>query len=128
MQKYEELRIWKESRVFVCEIYKMLQKNKNFSFRDQLQRAALSIMNNIAEGFDAGSDKLFIRYLHCAKASCGEVNSMLYLCEDLNYADKEKVIFLHKNVYSLSAGIYNLIKYLNDSRDSGHGTRDKKIN
>jgi len=94
MQKYEELRIWQESRVFVCEIYKMLQNNKDFGFKDQLQRAALSIMNNIAEGFDAGSDKQFIRYLRYAKASCGEVNSMLYLCEDLNYADKEKIIFL----------------------------------
>ena len=91
MQKYEELRIWKESREFVCEIYKMLQNNKDYGFKDQLQRATISIMNNIAEGFDAGSDKLFIRYLHCAKASCGEVNSMLYLCEDLNYADKDKI-------------------------------------
>ncbi|MBP7102314.1 MAG: four helix bundle protein [Bacteroidales bacterium] len=49
MQKYEELRIWKESRVFVCEIYKMLQNNKDYGFKDQLQRAAISIMNNIAE-------------------------------------------------------------------------------
>jgi len=114
MQKYEELRIWKESRVFVCEIYKMLQNNKDYGFKDQLQRAAISIMNNIAEGFDAGSDKLFIRYLHCAKASCGEVNSVLYLCDDLNYADKEKIIILQEKAYSLSAGIYNLIKHLND--------------
>ncbi len=114
MSKFEELRIWKDARFLVSDIYKIMKNNKDYGFKDQLQRAAISIMNNIAEGFDAGSDKLFIRYLHCAKASCGEVNSMLYLCDDLNYADKEKIIILQEKAYSLSAGIYNLIKHLND--------------
>ena len=91
IDKFEDIEAWKEARLLVNEIYNYFRNIKDYGFKDQLQRAAISIMNNIAEGFDAGSDKLFIRYLHCAKASCGEVNSMLYLCEDLNYADKDKI-------------------------------------
>ena len=64
------------------DIYKMISNCKDYGFKDQIQRASVSIMNNIAEGSEAGSDALFIRYLKIAKASCGEVRSMLYLCED----------------------------------------------
>jgi four helix bundle protein len=55
MRKFEELIVWKESRAFVTEIYGLMQQNKDFSFRDQIQRASVSIMNNIAEGSEAGS-------------------------------------------------------------------------
>jgi len=79
MRNFEELRVWQEARVLVNDIYKMISNCKDYGFRDQIQRAAVSIMNNIAEGSESGSDPLFIRYLKIAKASCGEVRSMLFL-------------------------------------------------
>lgn len=82
MWNFEELRVWQDARVLVNDIYKMISNCKDYGFKDQIQRASVSIMNNIAEGSEAGSDALFIRYLKIAKASCGEVRSMLYLCED----------------------------------------------
>jgi len=79
MRNFEELRVWQEARVLVNDIYKMISNCKDYGFRDQIQRAAVSIMNDIAEGSESGSDPLFIRYLKIAKASCGEVRSMLFL-------------------------------------------------
>ena len=112
MRKFEDLRIWKDARVLVLDIYKIMKDNKDYGFKDQIQRAAVSIMNNIAEGCDSGSDNLFIRYLKIARASSGEVNSMLYLCEDLQYIEKDKIKELQDKIYTLSAGIQSLIHYL----------------
>ena len=87
----ENLYIWKESRMVVNSIYQMLAKSNDWGFKDQIQRASISIMNNIAEGFDTGSDAKFINYLNIAKGSCSEVRSMLYLCEDLGFCNSERV-------------------------------------
>ena len=86
---------------------------KDFGFKDQLQRAAVSIMNNIAEGSESGSDSLFIRYLKISKASCGEVRSMLFLCEDLQYCSVEASIILRNKTILISSSIQKLIEYLN---------------
>ena len=66
----ENLFIWREARIVVNSIYKMLLHNKDWGFKDQIQCAAVSIMNNIAEGFDSGSDAKFVSYLNIAKGSC----------------------------------------------------------
>ena len=128
MRKFEELTIWKDSRVFVKEIYVSMQHNKDFGFKDQIQRASVSIMNNIAEGSEAGSDNLYIKYLKISKASCGEVRSMLYLCEDLNYIDKEISEVLIQKANSISGGIYKLIEYLNNCNklNKSQKTKDKR--
>ncbi len=80
----ENLKVWQDTRIFVNEIYDMMQACRDYGFKDQIQRASVSIMNNIAEGFESGSDKMFVRYLSISKGSCSEVKSMLYLCEDRN--------------------------------------------
>ena len=85
MKSFEELRIWQDARVFVNSIYDLTENIKDYGFKDQIQRAAVSVMNNIAEGFDYGSDTMFIKYLDISKASCGEVKSMLYLAEDRKF-------------------------------------------
>ena len=77
------------ARNVVNDIYKMMESYKDYGFKDQIQRASISIMNNIAEGFDSGSDKKFISYLNISRASCSEVNSMLYLCEDFKICSSE---------------------------------------
>ncbi len=113
MRNFEELRVWQDARLLVNDTYKMISKCKDFGFKDQLQRAAVSIMNNIAEGSESGSDSLFIRYLKISKASCGEVRSMLFLCEDLQYCSVEASITLRNKTILISSSIQKLIEYLN---------------
>jgi len=117
MKSFEDLRIWQESRVFVNQIYDMTEGMKDFGFRDQIQRAAVSVMNNIAEGFDYGSDSMFIKYLDISKASCGEVKSMLYLAQDRKFCSQEKAAELREKAKSISSGIQALIKYLKNKKE-----------
>jgi len=116
MRCFEELRVWQESRILVKEIYLLTANLKDFGFKDQIQRAAISIMNNIAEGAESGTDSLFLRYLHISKGSCGEVKSMLYVAEDLDYCSKEKAEELRIKSKSISASIFKLIDYLKQNQ------------
>ena len=115
MRNFEELRVWQDARLLVNDIYKMTSTCKDYAFKDQIQRAAVSIMNNIAEGSESGSDPLFVRYLKIAKASCGEVRSMLFLCEDLQYCSADTAISLKDRAIIISSSIQKLIEYLNKS-------------
>jgi len=112
MKSFEELRIWQDARVFANQIYDLTDNLKDYGFKDQIQRAAVSVMNNIAEGFDYGSDAMFVKYLDISKASCGEVKSMLYLAEDRKFCSQEKAIELREKAKGISSGIHALIKYL----------------
>ncbi|ADQ79192.1 S23 ribosomal protein [Paludibacter propionicigenes WB4] len=117
MRNFEELRVWQDARLLVNDIYKMTATCKDYGFKDQIQRAAVSIMNNIAEGSESGSDPLFVRYLKIAKASCGEVRSMLFLCEDLHYCSADTAISLKNRAILISSSIQKLIEYLNKSNN-----------
>lgn len=108
----ETLYIWQEARAFVNNVYAMMAKCNDYGFRDQMQRAAVSIMNNIAEGSESGYDAKFIHFLHIAKGSCGEVKSMLYLCEDFNICTTEQRTELQSQLKKISSGIMNLINFL----------------
>ena len=109
-RRFENLFVWQEARVLVNSIYKMVENCRDYGFKDQLQRAAVSIMNNIAEGSDSGSDAKFKTFLNIARGSCSEVRSMLYLCEDLNICNNEQASQLRKQVSQISASINNLSK------------------
>lgn len=111
-RKIEDLRIWMDAREIVSDIYKLMANNHDYGFKDQIQRASVSVMNNIAEGFEYNSDTVFVRYLNIAKGSCSEVRSMLYLCEDLGYCTKDERIRLQTKLLSVSSGIYKMIQYL----------------
>jgi four helix bundle protein len=84
-QRFEDLEMWQQARTQVKTIYAAFQKCRDFSFRDQIQRAAISVMNNIAEGFERNTTRDFAHFLDQAKGSCGEVRSMLFTAEDLEY-------------------------------------------
>ena len=103
------------ARNVINDIYKMMESYKDYGFKDQIQRASISIMNNIAEGFDSGSDKKFISYLNISRASCSEVNSMLYLCEDFKICEKEKRVSLQNQIKVISSGCIKMIKRLKDT-------------
>ena len=75
-------------------------------------------MNNIAEGFESGSDSKFINFLNIAKGSCSEVKSMLYLCEDFHFCTSNEREDLVTKLLSLSGGIYNLILYLKNKKEA----------
>ena len=111
----ENLYIWQMARNVVNDIYKMMESYKDYGFKDQIQRASISIMNNIAEGFDSGYDKKFISYLNISRASCSEVNSMLYLCEDFKICEKEKRVSLQNQIKVISSGCIKMIKRLKDA-------------
>ena len=108
----ENLYIWQEARKFVNAIYKMMATCKDWGFKDQIQRASVSIMNNIAEGLESGSDAKFINFLNIAKGSCSEVRSMLYLCEDLSFCTPDERISLQSQLKQISTGIIHMIQKL----------------
>ena len=84
-RRFEELWVWQQARELVKEIYEDLRAgpgSKDFGFRDQIQRAGISVMNNIAEGFERFTEIEFARFLDVARGSCGEVRSMYYAAED----------------------------------------------
>ena len=116
VSQFEDLRIWQEARELVGLIYSSInaspEASKDWGFRNQIQTAVVSIMNNISEGFERSSDKDFARFLDIAKASCGEVRSMLYLADDLNYIDAEKSKELRDKAINISKGISALSKHL----------------
>ena len=91
IEKFEDLEAWKEARVLTCEIYRITalgRLSSDYGVKDQLQRAAVSVMSNIAEGFEGRTDPDKIRYLTIARGSCSEVRSLLYVCFDSKYIDE----------------------------------------
>ncbi len=112
---FDSLFIWQKSRELVNSIYVMMEGFRDWGFKDQIQRASVSIMNNIAEGFDSGSDAKFINFLNIAKGSCSEVRSMLFLCEDLHICNTEERVKLQSTTKQISTGIVNMITHLKSS-------------
>jgi four helix bundle protein len=112
---FEELKVWQDSRAFVKSIYELTSSNnfaKDYGLKDQIQRAAVSIMNNIAEGFERNNNKEFVIFLKYSKGSAGEIRSMLYVALDLNYISKSTFEEYHENVIKIITQISNFIKYL----------------
>lgn len=83
--RFEDIIAWQKSMVLTRLIYGAFSSNRDYGFRDQIQRASVSIMNNIAEGFERKGNKEFKKFLYIAKGSCAEVRSMLYIAYDLRY-------------------------------------------
>lgn len=92
-KRFEDLDAWKVARELANLIYalaKTSEMSRDFGFRDQIQRAAVSVMNNVAEGFERGSNKDFAKFLFISRGSVGEVRSMLYLALDQKYISEEQ--------------------------------------
>ena len=91
IKKFEDILAWQEARKLVQDIYRITREgsfSKDFGLRDQIQRAAVSIMANIAEGFDCESHIEFARFLGIARRSAVEVQSLLYIAKDIGYIDE----------------------------------------
>lgn len=117
--KFEDIQIWQLSRALCNDVYDFCGNMRDYDFKSQIQRAAVSIMNNIAEGFDRGKlskdNKMFINFLNISYGSCGEVKSMLYLAEDLGFLTAEQSQKLRQQCTDLSIKITALIEYLQNT-------------
>lgn len=90
IEKFEDVIAWQKARSLNRELFKEFTNNKNFTFRDQILRASLSITNNIAEGFERRSNKELRQFLVIARGSTGEVRSMLHTALDNNYITQNR--------------------------------------
>lgn len=109
---FEEIVVWQKAKEFVIACYQVLDKSKDYAFRDQIQRASVSVMNNIAEGFERKGNKEFKKFLYIAKGSSGEVRSMLYLSLELNYISEESFKDLTEKSTIISKMLAKLIQTL----------------
>ena len=108
-QSFENLIIWKESMELCKEVYSLLKSCKDFGLRDQLQRSAVSIPSNIAEGFELNTNKAFIRHLFIAKGSCGELRTQIYLAIHQHYIDEKMGLELVDKAKKISSMIFQFI-------------------
>ncbi|MBI3756322.1 MAG: four helix bundle protein [Deltaproteobacteria bacterium] len=108
VEKFEDLIAWQKARELTKHIYHLTGKgsfSRDFGLREQIQRAAVSIMSNLAEGFERGSRAEFHQFIVIAKASCAEVRSQLYTALDLGYITSEEF----KDISSLALEVSRII-------------------
>lgn len=113
--RFEDLEVWQKARELIRDIYKLTvgQKfSKDFGLKEQIQRSAVSIMSNIAEGFERKTAKEFIQFLYIAKGSSGELRSQLYVAYDLGYSTDEDFNKCLSKSEQISKSIGGFIKYL----------------
>ena len=92
VERFEDLIAWQKARLLTAEIYRVTSQGhfaRDFGLRDQICRAAVSVMSNIAEGFERNRAAEFHEFLSIAKASCGEVRSQLYVALDAGYLNED---------------------------------------
>lgn len=117
--RFEDLEIWKTSISVAKDIYNISSKKtffKDFSLRDQIRRAIVSVSSNIAEGFEKNNNNELIHYLKISKGSLGEVRSQLYIALTLNYVNKPEFDILNNNLLNLASQLGKFISYLSQKR------------
>ena len=113
IEKFEDIIAWKKSKELTLWVYKNFKQCRDLSFRNQIERASISIMNNIAEGFERRGDKEFRQFLFISKGSCGEVRSMLDIGFELGYIEEVDLKFYNNMCIEISKILSGLIKKLN---------------
>ncbi|MDZ7760798.1 MAG: four helix bundle protein [Desulfovermiculus sp.] len=113
--RFEDIEGWQLARVLAQEVYKVTMSGsfaRDFSLCDQVNRASGSAMDNIAEGFDGGSNKEFVRFLSYAQRSCSEVQSQLYRALERTHINQEQFDTLYEQAAHARSKIGGLIRYL----------------
>jgi len=122
IDRFEDLEAWKLARALTGLVYAASGQGnfgRDFALRDQIRRASVSIVSNIAEGVERDGDKEFLQFLSMAKGSCGEVRAQLYLALDQKYISDAQFTELSTKAVELSRVISGLIRYLRQSQFSG---------
>ena len=117
IQKFEDLIAWQKAQDLAVLIYSLFSNHHDKSFKNQICAAAVSVSNNIAEGFDRGSKNTFIHFLRISSGSCSEVKSMIYLAQRLHYLSQEMRDSIVAKCSEISKIITGLIKSL---QNNGH--------
>lgn len=123
IKKFEDIESWKRARKLTKDIYTVTAQDKftrDFGLKDQIRRAAVSILSNIAEGFERGGDKEFQQFLAIAKGSSGEVRAQLYVALDLEYISSAQFDALAQAATEVSQLLSGLMKYLQGSNLRGN--------
>ena len=119
IQRFEDLLCWQKSRALTREVYKALSACRDRGFTDQIQRASVSVMSNVAEGFESGTKQEFLNYLYIAKGSAGEVRAQLYAAHDIGYIDVQGFKSLKNQAEECSRLLSTFIKGLKQSNFTG---------
>jgi len=122
IERFEDLTSWQKVRELNRLIYKVSRNGafaKDFGLRDQIRRASVSVMSNIAEGFERGGDKEFIQFLANAKGSCGEVRCQLYAALDEEYLNETEFEELYERSTEISRLVSGFMTYLRRSELRG---------
>lgn len=109
LQRFEDLEVWQKACQLSVEIFKEFRDLKDFSFRDQITRASLSVPSNIAEGYERNTNKEFIQFLYIAKGSCGEMRTQLYIASEIGYMEKTKSMAFIEKAKEISYMLSSLI-------------------
>jgi len=109
METFEKLEVWREGRELAVEIYRSFRGCRDFSFRDQIQRAAISVPANIAEGLERNSPAECKQFMSFAKGSAGEVRAFLLIAEEVQLIDKNQALRLREQAIRVSKRLYRFI-------------------
>ena len=115
---FEEINAWQNARVLVKDVYAMTRNgafNHDYGLKDQIQRAAISVCSNIAEGFERRGNKEFINFLWIAKGSAAEVCSQLHNARDLGYITDEKFKGMYDSTKQIGGMLFKLITALSST-------------
>ena len=126
VERFEDIESWKKARELAKDIYDATRVGpfaKDFALKDQMRRAVVSILSNIAEGFERGGDKEFLQFLAIAKGSAGELRAQLYVAVDQSYLSNEKFEALSHEAVEISQLISGFMKYLKQSELRGSKLR-----
>ncbi len=127
IKTFEDIKSWKKARALTNEIYTVTGSGRfacDFGLKDQIRRASISILSNIAEGFERGGDKEFYQFLAIAKGSCGEVRAQFYIALDQQYVSQEVFDRLSKKATETSQLLSDFMRYLKVSTLRGSRYRD----
>ena len=131
VKNFEELKVWQKSREFNKTLFSVIENSgikNHYILRDQISKSSISIMSNIAEGFERGGNKEFIQFLYIAKASAGEARAQLYIGLDLSLIEKSQFELLIVRAIEVSKMLNGLIKYLKESEIKGFKFMDNEVN
>jgi four helix bundle protein len=127
IERFEDIEAWQIAREVCGAVYALVASSslgKDFSLKDQMIRSSGSIMDNIAEGFDGGTNREFIRFLQYAKRSCSELQSQLYRCLDQRYCTTDQFDALYAQANLTRNKIGAFINYLSKHLDRRPSTYD----
>jgi four helix bundle protein len=112
-QSFENLEVWQRGCTLAVDVFETFSSCRNFTMQDQVQRAALSIPSNVAEGYERDSNKEFVRFLNISKGSCGELRTQLYISRKLQFikkGDSDRLITESKEISAMLHGLARAVR------------------